>query len=63
MRREAPAFMSPADVARLHDLPLEDVEKMISAGEVTPVRFGPVTFVRVSDVAQLASGIGGGARA
>lgn len=61
MRREAPAFMKPADVARLHDLAVEDVERMIESGELTPVRFGPVTFVRVSEVAQLASGIGGGA--
>lgn len=61
MRREPPAFMKPADVARLTDRELEDVEKMISAGEVTPVRFGHVTFVRTSEVAQLAASIGGGA--
>jgi hypothetical protein len=47
-RRQAPAFMRPADVARLHEVSLERV------------CFGSITFVRASDVDQLAAGGGVG---
>jgi hypothetical protein len=59
-RRQAPAFMRPADVARLHEVSLERVTAMIADGVLEAVCFGSITFVRASDVDQLAAGGGVG---
>jgi hypothetical protein len=52
--------MRPADVARLHEVSLERVKAMIADGVLEAVCFGSITFVRASDVDQLAAGGGVG---